>query len=423
MQERSNIFMLMIRRWWLLATPVILLLMAGGFLMANSCTTLGATIKGDRLERIQASPHYKDGIFVNDLAAQQPPLLKTLREWTRGSDHQRPDAPVPVITRYKGDFAEAPPSGLRITWLGHSTALIEIDGKRILTDPMWSQRSSPVSFAGPKRFFDPPLALADLPPVDVVLISHDHYDHLDKPTVQSLGATGTQFVMPLGVGAYLEAWGIAPNRITELDWWQTARLDDLRITATPARHFSGRSPIMTDRDATLWAGFALRGPRHRVYYSGDTGMFPDFTAIGDRLGPFNAVLVETGAYNRLWADLHLGPEQALEAVRMAKGSLMIPLHWGTFNLAMHGWTEPAERLLAAAPGYDFALAIPRPGQSIEPANPPAPVRWWPEIPWQTAREHPVVSSGMTPPQPDTTAAADPATGPASAVPDNSSLPQ
>ena len=366
--------------------------------MANSCTTIGAAVQGDRLARMQASPQYHDGSFKNTLEANEPPLLKTLGEWAKGGNHETPEQPLPVVTRHRGDFDTLPKSGLRITWLGHSTALIEIDGLRLLTDPIWSHRSSPVSFAGPKRFFAPPLALADLPPIDVVLISHDHYDHLDKATVQQLNARGTRFVMPLGVGAHLEAWGISPKRITELDWWDAARLGDLRIVATPARHFSGRSPVMSDRNKTLWSGFALQGKTHRVYYTGDTAMFPGFREIGEKLGPFDAVLVEVGAYNRLWADFHLGPEQAMEAVRMTKGSLMIPLHWGTFNLAMHSWTEPAERLMAATKTMGVPLAIPRPGQSIEPHNPPALVRWWPDIPWQTVEEHPVVSSGLSPEQ-------------------------
>ncbi len=175
----------------------------------------------------------------------------------------------------------------------------------------------------------------------------------------------------------------------ELDWWDETHLDRFTITATPARHFSGRSSIMADRDKTLWAGFSISGPEHRVYYSGDTGMFRGFEEIGKRLGPFDAALIEVGAYHQLWADLHLGPEQAVKAFQIVRGGLLIPVHWATYDLALHSWVEPAERLIVAAEKNAIPLAIPQPGESIEPANPPEIVRWWPKVPWQTVEQHPV----------------------------------
>jgi L-ascorbate metabolism protein UlaG (beta-lactamase superfamily) len=323
-------------------------------------------------------------------------FLKSLGEWVKGAKHTTPDGPVPVVRRGRGDFDSPPPGGLRVTWLGHSTALVEIDGLRLLLDPMWSQRSSPLSWAGPKRFFEPPLALDDLPPLDAVLISHDHFDHLDQATVRILAARGLPFIVPLGVGADLEYWGVASGQVTELEWWQTATVGSLTVTATPARHFSGRSPVMADRDRTLWTGFAIHGPQHRVYYSGDSGMFEGFREIGRRLGPFDIALLEVGAYNRLWADYHLGPEQAVEAALQVRARLMMPVHWATFDLALHSWTEPVERLLTAAADAGLPLSVPRPGQSIEPESPPELVRWWPELPWQTAAQHPIISSGLDP---------------------------
>ena len=305
-----------------------------------------------------------------------------------------PKTPLPVVTRAMSDFDVPAASGLRITWLGHSTLIVEIDGHRILIDPMWSERPSPFTWIGPKRFHKTPLTIDELPPIDAVVISHDHYDHLDHRFVQKFGEHAPLYIVPLGVGAHLEYWGVSSDRIIERDWWEEVTLGDLVFTATPARHFSGRSLVMTDKQKTLWSGWVIAGPEHSVFYSGDTGMFPGFIDIGERLGPFDAVLIEIGAYDQLWADLHIGPEQAIQA-RLALGSgLFIPVHWGSFELAMHAWTEPVERVLAAAEKAGVPIAVPKPGERIEPANPPQVTRWWPAIPWQTAEETPVISSGI-----------------------------
>lgn len=370
-------------------------MLAGEMLMIASCARAGTALSVSTTKRIKASPNFKNGRFVNPTPSRQPKIFEMLRKWIAEKAQTTPKEPVPIEKRQRQDFQTPPASGLRITWLGHSSSLVEIDDKRLLLDPIWSERSSPVSFMGPKRFFAPPLALDELPPIDAVLISHDHYDHLDEATVRHLAKRKTPFIVPLGVGAHLESWDLPPGQIIELDWWDSFQLADLTITATPARHFSGRSLIMADRNKTLWAGFAICGPKHRLYYSGDTAMFDGLAEIGRRLGPFDASLIEAGAYDRLWADFHMGPEQALQALELVQGGLMIPMHWGTFELAMHSWTEPAERLMAAARRVGLSLAIPLPGQQVEPATPPILARWWPELPWQSAEEHPVVSSGLS----------------------------
>ncbi|WP_424521163.1 MBL fold metallo-hydrolase, partial [Rubrivirga sp.] len=178
------------------------------------------------------------------------------------------------------------------------------------------------------------------------MISHDHYDHLDMPTIRALAGRVPRFAVPLGVGAHLESWGVPAASITELDWWDGLEVAGVRLVSTPARHFSGRG--LTDRDQTLWSGWAILGAERRVFYSGDTALSPDFLEVGRRLGPFDMTFIESGAYNDAWADLHLGPEQAVAAHRMVRGELMVPVHWGLFDLALHGWTEPAERVRAAA---------------------------------------------------------------------------
>jgi len=368
---------------------------AGGLLMMTACSALSDGFSAKSQLIIENSPNYKDGVFLNPIPVQESGFAKMLIEWIKGGENTAPDQPIVVENRSKEDFLKLPESGLRITWLGHATSLIEIDQTRLLIDPIWSERCSPFTWMGPKRFFQPPLAIEDLPEIDAVLISHDHFDHLDQVTLEKLSEKVMKFIVPLGVGSRLIKWGISEDKITELDWWQQIKVGKVNITATPARHFSGRSLLMTDRDATLWAGFAINGEKHNVYYTGDTGMFPGFKDIGEKLGPFDVTLIEVGAYNKLWADVHLGPEQAIQAVKMARGGLMIPVHWATFDLAMHSWTEPVERLLIAQQISKFPLSIPKPGQSIELKNPALLTKWWPKLPWQTVTEHQIVSSGLT----------------------------
>lgn len=354
----------------------------------------GHAPSGKELEVVKRSERYKTDHFENWLPRTEPEFFPMLARWLKGAPNTVPTEPVPFIELHGTAFAAPSPVGLRITWLGHSTSLIEMHGDTFLIDPVWGERCSPLSFIGPTRFHPPPLALDQLPTVNAVVISHDHYDHLDYPTIVALKDKVQRFIVPLGVGSHLRYWGVADDRIIELDWWQSVRVGSTEVTATPARHFSGRSLVMSDKDATLWSSWAFTGPTHRVYYSGDTAMFPEFADIGKKLGPFDATLMEVAAYNQMWADVHLGPEQAMDAHVMLKGKLLIPVHWGTFDLALHSWTEPMERLLVGAQARGIALATPRPGESIEPGRARAAARWWPEVPWQSVEEAPVRSSGL-----------------------------
>jgi L-ascorbate metabolism protein UlaG (beta-lactamase superfamily) len=379
----------------LLAVAALLLLLAGGgaALWLAARDALGGRVEGARLARAERSPQWRDGQFRNRLPRVDGPALRMLGAFLfGGSEHRAPDAAPPVVTRTRADYAAPPASGLRATWLGHSTLLLEIDGRRVLVDPVWGERVSPFTFAGPRRFYAPPLPLAELPPVDAVVISHDHYDHLDVPTVRALAARGARFVVPLGVGAHLRRWGVAERDVVELDWWEADTVAGLTLTATPARHFSGRG--LGDAGRTLWAGWSIAGARHRVYYSGDTALDDAMVEIGARLGPFDLTMIEVGAYDALWPDVHLGPEQAVRAHRLVRGDVLLPVHWGLFDLALHGWTEPMERVLAAAAAEGVRVAAPRPGDRVEPAALGAPVRWWPAVPWRTVREAPVWSTAV-----------------------------
>lgn len=380
--------------WRLAALGAVAVLALGAWLLHAAWRPLGKMATGARLERMQRSAHFVDGRFVDLMPRVEPKILEILPRWLEArAPYRRPVVPMSHKKLSRSDFAEPPATDLRITWLGHSTTLLEIGGKRVLIDPVWGEYVAPLELENARRFIPPPLPFEDLPALDAVVISHDHYDHLDMPTIERLARTGVRFFVPLGVGSHLEYWGVPRDHIVEHEWWDETRLDErLTVVCTPARHFSGRS--LVDRDKTLWAGWAFISPGARVYFSGDTALFPGLREIGDKYGPFDATLMESGAYNQLWADVHLGPEQAVLAHEMLRGKVLIPVHWAMFDLGLHGWTEPIERILIAADKKNIPVATLRPGDSIEPAVPPKRVRWWPERPFETAEQAPVRSSGL-----------------------------
>ncbi len=340
-------------------------------------TPFGKHPSGLRLERMQASKRYVDGGF-----RKVHPILPGLRgavpmpsigDFLCSSGRRVPDSP-PATRDPKPSWARHAETGLRVTWLGHSTLLVEIDGVRVLTDPVWGERVSPVGFAGPRRFHPVPVRLDQLPRLDAVLVSHDHYDHLDYPTILELAKLDVPFVTSLGVGSHLESWGVAEARITELDWWETTSIAGGRasVSAAPSQHFSGRGPGM--KNSTAWSSFVVRGERHGFFFSGDTGLTTEYSTIRDRLGPFDLVALEVGAFHPAWGDIHLGPDNALKAFELLGGASFLPVHWGTFNLAMHDWDEPAERLLEL--GRNVPLLMPELGAAVEPSRRAAPVPWW-----------------------------------------------
>jgi L-ascorbate metabolism protein UlaG (beta-lactamase superfamily) len=287
-----------------------------------------------------------------------------------------PAGPLPCVNPLES-WRRRPNTGLRVTWLGHSTVLIEIDGVRLLTDPVWGPRASPLRLAGPKRFQPVPVALRAMPPVDLVIVSHDHYDHLDYPTIRALAKSDVPFVTSLGVGAHLEAWGVPAERIAELDWWESHDLakGDVRVTAAPSQHFSGRT--LNTRNATLWSSFVVRSGRHGIFFSGDTGLTTEYEQIRARLGPFDLAMLEIGGWNAAWGDMHLGPENALKALALIGAGTFLPVHWGTFSLAMHAWDQPPETLLELSKKSPARLVMPKLGEALEPALASGRVDpWW-----------------------------------------------
>ncbi|WP_069741191.1 MBL fold metallo-hydrolase [Streptomyces sp. EN23] len=374
--------------------------------------SFGADPAGARMERIRRSPHFVDGAFQNPVGARIRPSGSTVEfAKTYFQREQRalrtPNGAVPVHPTTLADLAAPPVNGLRLTWMGHSSVLAEIDGRRVLFDPVWGERCSPFPFAGPKRLHPTPLSLAALGPVDVVVISHDHYDHLDLPTIRALAGTDTVFAVPLGVGAHLERWGVPAARMHELDWNETATIAGISLTATPARHFCGRG--LRNGQHTLWASWVVAGPEHRIYHSGDTGYFPGFRDIGAEHGPFDATMIQIGAYSEywpknhtdytplpgMWPDIHMTPAQGVQAhldlQGGAPGGVLLPIHWSTFNLAPHPWAEPGEWTKDAAEEVGQSVAFPRPGEPFEPAGELPVEAWWRAVsgpighPWRRPR--------------------------------------
>ncbi len=335
-------------------------------------------------ERMSRSDSWNGSKFVNPQPIWQDTFGGLSRQLGSVADASpatgyRPSASAPI----------GQSSDLAITWLGHSSLIIEARAVRILIDPVWSDRVSPFSWIGPRRYFPVGKELRPTD-VDLVLISHDHYDHLDRGTIERLAQGNAVFVVPLGVGTHLGRWGIPGGRIRELDWWESFRTDRIRITATPARHGAGRVSPFANK--TLWAGFAIEVAGRKIWYSGDTGYHDDIAEIGRRLGPFDVTMIEAGQYDRTWPDWHLGPEQAVAAHEAVGGERLLPVHWGGFTLAHHGWTEPAERILAAARCRQVRLLLPMPGERIGLGDAGKSGRWWPKAVWRDASTDPIRST-------------------------------
>ncbi|SEH64439.1 L-ascorbate metabolism protein UlaG, beta-lactamase superfamily [Mycolicibacterium rutilum] len=355
-------------------------LLAGGWVLRalqGTPASLGAS-PTDIEAVARRSPNYRDGVFNNlepasmmSIEAEQQRLL--VRELLGSRGVTRPAGSIPVVTPAATD----PTARASVCWFGHSSALIELDGYRVLADPVWSRRCSPSQAVGPERMHEVPAPLEALAAVDAVVVSHDHYDHLDMETIVGLARTQrAPFVVPLGIGAHLRKWGIPESRIVELDWHESHTIGELTVVCTPARHFSGR---LLTRNTTLWASWVILGPRHRAFFGGDTGYTKSFAQIGAEHGPFDVTLLPIGAYHPAWPDIHMNPEEAVRAhldVAEPDRGLLVPIHWATFRLAPHPWAEPVERLLRAADAEKVQVIVPKPGQRVDPDAPPASDPWW-----------------------------------------------
>ena len=364
-----------------------LFVIAAMALLALAWTPMGSAPNDATKTTFPASTHWDGKLFNNPQPMWQESFSKSLRDAFRENIDSNPHEPINIVQTSPAPLKT--PSDLRVTWFGHSSVLLDLDQTTVLIDPVWSDRVSPFQFMGPKRWYDPPLKFNDIPNVDVVVISHDHYDHLDQGTIARMRTWTNLFVVPLGVGSHLKSWGISPDRIIELDWWQSTKVKSLTINAVPARHHSGR--INPQADHTLWSGYAFVGPSHRVFYSGDTGMHDSFPEIGSKFDPFDLALVEVGQYSQAWPDWHIGPEQAIVAAKQVGARTMMPIHWALFKLADHTWTEPGVRSVAASTCQNYPLILPPPGMTVDLVNSTyAFAKWWPDLPTRTAEQYPLV---------------------------------
>lgn len=331
----------------------------------------GTTAIRARLGRRTGSDHYTGRRFTNpepDAPMTWSAVTDLVRRWATRRPGGRPPRPIPVVP-VESAYAPAP---CAVTWLGHASVLFEVDGLRILADPITSSRASPTTTIGPRRLHPTPATVPQLAPLDAVLISHDHYDHLDRPTVRALVAsTAAPFLVPLGIGAHLTYWGVPSTRIVELDWGEAHRIGPTTVVCTPARHFSGRGLV---RNTTLWASWTIVGPTRRVFFGGDTGYSTLFTEIGDRYGPFDLTALPIGAYDAAWPDIHMTPEQAARAHLDLRGEVLLPIHWATFDLAPHHWSAPIDRLLRET--GEVGVITPVPGARVTVAGPVRAQRWW-----------------------------------------------
>ncbi|MGX4639996.1 MBL fold metallo-hydrolase [Massilia sp. SYSU DXS3249] len=339
----------------------------------------GCSVLASAKQPAHDSPQWRDGKFTNPVRMREHSVGAMAKIWWAFMFDKpagtTPAGTVPVQAISREALLAAPDNTM--FRLGHSSILMKLAGDFYLFDPVFSERASPVQWAGPRRFHAPPIGIEALPPIKAVILSHDHYDHLDYATILALAGKTSHFLAPLGVGERLLDWGVDAAKVRQLDWWQETELGALRFALTPAQHFSGRG--LGDRNSTLWASWVIVQDGLRLFYSGDSGYFAGFRAIGDKYGPFDVALVETGAYDKQWPDVHMQPEETLQAFRDLRGNWLLPIHNGTFDLARHRWQDPFERISALAKEGGVAITTPAIGEPLNLKQPHAGRAWWREV--------------------------------------------
>ncbi|MDM5317041.1 MBL fold metallo-hydrolase [Fictibacillus sp. b24] len=333
-----------------------------------------------KIQHYNTFDHYHNGSFINqiptEMATDFRSMLPVLKEFLKGNPNRQPKQAIPVKPfQYP---AKNNTKATNVTWFGHSAFLIEIDGKRVLLDPMFGKAPSPVPWFGNKRYSkELPFRVEDLPEIDLVVFSHDHYDHLDYGSIKKLKHKVKQFVVPLGVAGHLKRWGVEREQIKECNWWDEVEMAGIGLVCTPARHFSGRS--LTDRNSTLWCSWVLKGKDSKIYFSGDSGYGPHFREIGEKYGPFDLTLMECGQYHEKWAAIHMMPEETVQAHIDVRGKTMLPIHWGAFSLSLHDWVDPVERALKAADKQGVEVFTPMIGETVAVHSENFPKqKWWRE---------------------------------------------
>ena len=363
-----------------LGTLILAILMVGTAFL-NLSPQFGGTVNHAQRETYSGTGHYNEGIFLNDeeivMELNCHSITEMFKEVMNPDPNVAPDHNIEVKKIDPQTILALSHSATRITWLGHSSFLIETAGKKILLDPVFGQYAAPHHWLGRKRFHrEMPITIKELSTIDAVIISHDHYDHLDYPSIYRLKDKVNHFFVPLGVGNHLKRWTIKDEKISELDWWQEESYQGLKIVFTPSRHMSGRG--LTDQSATLWGSWIIKSEDKNIYFSGDGGYGAHFKEIGEKYGPFDIGLMECGQYNELWKDVHMMPEETVMAAIDIQAKLIIPIHWGSFALATHSWTDPVERVTQAAQEINLPIATPQIGEPIQPQDSSGNLynRWW-----------------------------------------------
>ena len=336
----------------------------------------GVAPSGAYLESLRKSPQHNGEVFENEGKIELEMSSKfgeMINAYMNLPEGMRPDS-LPILHPDIEDVAEDTSGEYHLTWFGHSAFLLEVDNKHILLDPALGPSASPFSFQVTR--FNPklPIALEELPEIDAIVFSHDHYDHLDYSTILALKDKVKRYFVPLGLKGHLVHWGVDSNLISELDWWQEAKLDDFSFACTPSQHFSGRS--LNDRGATLWCSWVIDTPKKKIFFSGDSGYFKGFKEIGEKYGPFDLALLECGQYNKMWKEIHMMPEETAMAAVDLGAKQMMPIHWGMFELAIHPWKEPAQRVVVKAEELHMPILTPRVGQRLSLVEPTSTEHWW-----------------------------------------------
>ncbi len=345
---------------------LILIIVVATALVTNINPSFGGKVTKEQKKQFSEADNHDGKQFSYPLRAEHDMNfqkgIEHMQEEMNTSIIREPKTPLPLVPVTTADLTATPDTQTKVIWFGHSSFLVQTGGKNILIDPMFGKVASPMSF-GPKRFPGKlPIEIEELPQIDALILSHDHYDHLDYESILKLKDKVQHYYLPLGNGAHFERWGIAETTITELNWWESAQLDSVEFVCLPSRHYSGRG--LFDRREKLWSSWAIFSPTRKIYFSGDSGYGPHFKEIGEKYGAFDLALMECGQYNENWAQVHMMPEESAQAAVDLKADLTMPIHWGAFSLALHSWSEPVERITQKAKALNIRLVTPKIGEPI-----------------------------------------------------------
>jgi L-ascorbate metabolism protein UlaG (beta-lactamase superfamily) len=372
-------FIKLIKMSGLIIAGIIAIATCVGILFLWLSPEFGASLTSENKAEYSKSQHWNGEIFENtiptslDIGWKEIPGL--LVKQFKSDPNRQPKFDIPVVKIDSLDIANRPDSMSKVTWFGHSAFLIELNGKKLLVDPMFGATPAPHPTLGKNRYSkELPIEIEKMPHIDAIIISHDHYDHLDYGSIQKLKLKTDEFFVPLGVGRHLSAWGIEASRIHELDWWENIEFSGLTLHCTPARHFSGRG--LTDRATTLWCSWVIESNSTKLFFSGDSGYGQHFKEIGDTFGGFDFAMVECGQYNEQWSNIHMMPEESVQAALDVKARYVMPIHWGAFTLAFHSWTDPVERFTKAAKAKGISVTTPRIGEAVDLNGSYPNSRWW-----------------------------------------------